>query len=70
METFPLPADPEKGLPETLRATVPNDEKYAGTLVVFCTINNIDIKARGLNPQQLIGVLAKIFVEILKLSLK
>ena len=51
----------EQGLPETIRETFPNDEKLAGTFVVFCIGDTIEVKARGLKPRQL----AKIFFTLL-----
>lgn len=55
----------EQGLPETIRETFPNDQKLAGTFVIYCIGETIEVKARGLKPRQIAKILfillAKIF---------
>lgn len=46
----------EFGLPETVRETFPNTDKLAGTFVVYCIGDEIEIKARGLSPRQLLKI--------------
>lgn len=54
----------EQGMPETVRETFPNDQNLAGTLVVYCIGNTIEIKARGLSPRQILKVFGLIVVKI------
>lgn len=47
----------EQGLPETIRETFPNSEGLAGTLVIYCIGETIEVKARGLKPRQIARIL-------------
>lgn len=55
----------EQGMPETIRETFPNDQKLAGTFVIYCISDTIEVKARGLKPRQVLKVflliLSKLF---------
>lgn len=55
LRPYPDPI-PEFGLPETVRETFPNTDKLAGTFVVYCIGDEIEIKARGLSPRQLLKI--------------
>jgi hypothetical protein len=54
----------EQGMPETVRETFANDQKLAGTLVVYCIGDTIEIKARGLSPRQIAKIFAKLIVKL------
>lgn len=59
------PTDPEKGMPETIRETLPNDQNVAGTVVVLAFDDKIEVKARGMAPRQVAKLLAEIISKII-----
>lgn len=61
---FPLPWNPEQGLSETVREKFPNVYGYAGTVVIFCIGDTVEVKARGLHPDQVVSILQEIISKI------
>lgn len=55
----------EFGLPETVRETFPNDQKMAGTFVVFCIGDTVEVKARGLTPRQILRIVGLLISKII-----
>jgi hypothetical protein len=55
----------EKGLPETVRETFDNDRQLAGTFVIFCIGDKIEMKARGLTPWQIVKIMCLLISKII-----
>jgi hypothetical protein len=53
----------EQGLPETMRLTFDysNEESTGGTFVIFCINGKVEVKARGLTPEEIKEILKNIF---------
>ena len=53
-----------QGLPQTLQETIPNPEDFRGVVVIYAIDQEINVKARGLTPFQIVRICLKLFIKI------